>query len=97
MVNQVSFTLPQTPEFDKLPNIYYNKFNGKYWFEYISNEQIETNGKAWSKLISQTMVNYYTLVKNQGYAPEEHNEFINYLTTASFFLTLSDLNITLPV
>tara|TARA_Y100000588_G_scaffold387657_1_gene485905 strand:- start:1713 stop:1985 length:273 start_codon:yes stop_codon:yes gene_type:complete len=69
--------------------IYKKNKLGKYWFETISDEDFEKKKNAWSTMISNSMASYYTILKEEGNGDEnieENSEFINYITSASFFL-----------
>ena len=90
---------PQLPDLNAnfMDEQYYQKNpDGKYWFEFLNSNHMTQKGEAWAKMISASMADYFTIVKAQGHTPENHEGFMNYLTTASLFLTLHEFNIILP-
>ena len=100
MVEQVPTNPPAFPtEFNADINnlkIYEKGKDGKYWFEFISTEQMKEKPTAWGKFISRSMADYYTIIKNQGHAPEYHLGFIKYVQSAVIFLTMHECKIILP-
>lgn len=75
--------------------VYENKTDGKYWFELIPDEKMKEKPNAWSKFISTSMADYFTIIQDQGCDPNYHDGFMNYVAAALLFLKEHNLKIRL--
>jgi hypothetical protein len=70
---------------------YYQKLKDqKFWFEFISEKQMAEKKEAWCNMVRNSMVDYFNIVKNQGHKPENHENFLAYLSSAAIFLTIHE-------
>tara|TARA_Y100000817_G_C16578646_1_gene420896 strand:+ start:109 stop:414 length:306 start_codon:yes stop_codon:yes gene_type:complete len=77
------------------PLNYYEKTGDQYWFEFITEEQIQEKGNAWSLFLSTTMADYFTIVQDQGHDPHQHRGFLDYFAAGCLFLKRNNLQIRL--
>ena len=68
-------------------NFYKKRNDGKYWFELIPEDKFNANSGAWKRMISNSCVDYHSIIDN----PENNAEFLNYVAAATILLVNKEI------